>query len=1145
MFCFLFLCQAVAIRHERNLIWAQTPAMRLTVSRLVGIEGDPSVWVSSKKPNVKHISAPHYRWEFQGLGFSYRRQLLVWSETMNKKIQSLMLNGSTETTDIFTGTSSKVMSLAVDWLSGNVYWGDALYNWIMVAPLRQPAKALVYRIVLQEGLDNPHGLAVHPNKGMLFFSDWGIRPRIERCDLLCEERQIVVDSKTQHPRGLVVSVAEQRLYWVDSDTDSVESVLFDGTQRRLVRTEPNTDFFGIALFKNFLFVTEQKNGVLKVYQQGGDQEPISFTLGNIPYGIVMYDEDQQPGDSGPCDNAGCEHICILDPSTGPQCYCGNGFELQNDTKSCLLGKQFVHPTHLYAISDAICQYPANVPDMSLENVTLTSQCFLNDRYGYLALTFDAWENMLYYSGNFTQTISAIPLEIGAKAKVIAGGTGVVKGLAFDWVNGNIFWTDSTNSYIKMARKDGAFQRVLFRENVGNPLGIAVHPQKGLVFWTDIGYPPDVAPKVEMAYMDGTERKVIMEGFTDLGQPNHMYLDVKKNQLYWADSLRFMIRRYDIDSGDIDVFWQMPNVKFFGISIFRDFILWTDTEDMNGIHMARIDLGRKVRGIIHPKYGVAADVITFDISHQPNMTSACDNNQCDQLCLPNASSYTCACGLGFKLDEDGNSCVTDVLVDNFLLVNDAYQKQVYQLHARSGAISALGLQSQHEPIALDFNPRSSHVYWSDNNAHLLARTALRTADTQVVRRLPLESVCDGIAVDYINNLLFFTDTGRDVIGVTHMVNIDFHVTLIKDDLEEPRDIVVSPTDGFIFWSDWGSQPRVARALMDGQEVQTVVNFTASSAWPNGLALDVRGRTLYYADARNNAIGSYHIDTGTHRIMVKEPAAHYFGLFIMGDFLYLTDWKRNFMARMHKLGGQVMQFGPSKFTKLYGVSGFNSSEILRGTSVCMNNTCDHICVPKPLNVQRCLCSDGFSEIRGRCVDSRPSTAAMTSTPMTTSQTTITKTITKTPSERKTTPASASNTTYSKVTHRAHSHATTLSATSGHSSTPESPGAKTVSPVRPSTEGTTDDRSPTTKQTIVIAVSVTAAVVFIAVVLAAVLYYRRRKGYTVPHAKLQEENSATYPKVFYPHRDQETITFDSGIENPTYDVTQAMIANGGGDP
>ena len=43
---------------------------------------------------------------------------------------------------------------------------------------------------------------------------------------------------------------------------------------------------------------------------------------------------------------------------------------------------------------------------------------------------------------------------------------------------------------------------------------------------------------------------------------------------------------------------------------------------------------------------------------------------------------------------------------------------------------------------------------------------------------------------------------------------------------------------------------------------------------------------------------------------------------------------FVARMHKLGGELMQFGEAKFTKLYGITGYNSSDTLPGTVVALD-------------------------------------------------------------------------------------------------------------------------------------------------------------------------------------------------------------------
>lgn len=39
-----------------------------------------------------------------------------------------------------------------------------------------------------------------------------------------------------------------------------------------------------------------------------------------------------------CDELGCDQICVNMPLTGPRCYCGDGYELQEDQKTCV-GKE--------------------------------------------------------------------------------------------------------------------------------------------------------------------------------------------------------------------------------------------------------------------------------------------------------------------------------------------------------------------------------------------------------------------------------------------------------------------------------------------------------------------------------------------------------------------------------------------------------------------------------------------------------------------------------------------------------------------------------------------------------------------------------------------------------------------------------------
>lgn len=73
------------------------------------------------------------------------------------------MNGSLDIKVIYYGTSPSVSGIAVDWVTGNIYWTDSVYNWVMVgkAEERSPHQ----KTLVDTGLDNPHGIAVWPQRG--------------------------------------------------------------------------------------------------------------------------------------------------------------------------------------------------------------------------------------------------------------------------------------------------------------------------------------------------------------------------------------------------------------------------------------------------------------------------------------------------------------------------------------------------------------------------------------------------------------------------------------------------------------------------------------------------------------------------------------------------------------------------------------------------------------------------------------------------------------------------------------------------------------------------------------------------------------------------------------------------------------------
>ena len=65
---------------------------------------------------------------------------------------------------------------------------------------------------------------------------------------------------------------------------------------------------------------------------------------------------------------------------------------------------------------------------------------------------------------------------------------------------------------------------------------------------------------------------------------------------------------------------------------------------------------------------------------------------------------------------------------------------------------------------------------------------------------------------------------------------------------------------MYWTDWGSIPKIERAGMDGYGREFLV--TEQLTWPNGLAID--GQKLYWTDAGTKKIEVFDLETNTRRV-----------------------------------------------------------------------------------------------------------------------------------------------------------------------------------------------------------------------------------------------------------------------------------------
>lgn len=67
---------------------------------------------------------------------------------------------------------------------------------------------------------------------------------------------------------------------------------------------------------------------------------------------------------------------------------------------------------------------------------------------------------------------------------------------------------------------------------------------------------------------------------------------------------------------------------------------------------------------------------------------------------------------------------------------------------------------------------------------------------------------------------------------------------------------------MFWSDWGSNPQISSAYLDGSNRKALVKDDIG--WPNGLTIDYPARRLYWVDAKIKSIFSIQLDGNDRRV-----------------------------------------------------------------------------------------------------------------------------------------------------------------------------------------------------------------------------------------------------------------------------------------
>lgn len=176
-------------------------------------------------------------------------------------------------------------------------------------------------------------------------------------------------------------------------------------------------------------------------------------------------------------------------------------------------------------------------------------------------------------------IKCAEMSVSGKVKpeiIVDSGLGRPEGLACDWVNDNIYWTDSDTRRIEVASINSKVRNVIISEDIGAPRAIAVAPEDGYLFWSDWD---EQYPKIERVSMDGdnASRKIIVD--QNIAWPNGLTLDLESKLLYWIDAKLKYIARVDWNGNNRQYLFHPRSAESMklpvAISVYKKELYWTD------------------------------------------------------------------------------------------------------------------------------------------------------------------------------------------------------------------------------------------------------------------------------------------------------------------------------------------------------------------------------------------------------------------------------------------------------------------------------------------------------------------------------------------------------------------------------------------
>ena len=125
---------------------------------------------------------------------------------------------------------------------------------------------------------------------MMYWTDWGAIPKIERAGMDGSTRQTIVTGNLGWPNGLTIDLASDHLYWADAKLDKIEKSDLNGGNRQLIMSSAaDIHPYGLAVFENVLYWTDWNTKSISRFNLSSGNHQIIVNGLQKPMDIHVFD----------------------------------------------------------------------------------------------------------------------------------------------------------------------------------------------------------------------------------------------------------------------------------------------------------------------------------------------------------------------------------------------------------------------------------------------------------------------------------------------------------------------------------------------------------------------------------------------------------------------------------------------------------------------------------------------------------------------------------------------------------------------------------------------------------------------------------------------------------------------------------------